>query len=386
MTPMLRMAMLTLALCATVPASAQTVGVALDGKAVLEDGELKVLGTAPADAAVFLSFSGATYTELGRVTAPTSFQGPPSSVAIAADGRLALVTAFRRIDPANPSQLAPDRTLSVIDLTAKPLRTVQTLELAAPPSSVAIAPSATMALVPHTSDDSVTVLSLANGRAEVIEKIAMEKGSAPIAAAFSPDGRRALISFPNAGRIGLFAVENGRLKTPAIREMSAGVWPTALAFCGKTGLAVVSNYGKVTGDADTISLIDAGTDQPRVVDTVSVGPSPEGIACSPDGRYVAASVQNMSTTAKADAFHSPHSQLVLVRIENRRLRRVAEAPFGGWAQGVGFLDDSRTVLAQSMNDRAMPLFRITLDDRLAPVGTPVVFKDTAPAGLGISGR
>lgn len=366
-------------------AAAQVVGIALDPKAVMVDGELQIVASPPADSTVFLSFSGTQAKQLGRVDTPTSFQGPPSSVAIAADRKLALVSASLRIDPKNPKELAPDNKLSVVDLAASPIRVVQTIELGASPSSIAIDPSGTMALAMHSADDSVTVLALSGGRARIVEKLQLDKGAGPLGVAFAPDGKQALVSFPERDRVGVFAVDNGRLKMPAIREMSTGVYPTALSYCGRTGLAVVSNYGRVTGDIDTISLLDVGAAAPRVIDTVSVGPAPEGIACSPDGRYAAASLQNMATRPKTDPFHSPESRVVVLKIDGRRLHRIADAPFGAWAQGVGFLDDSRTLFAQSMVDRSLHLFRIE-GETLKVAAPPIVFEDGAPVSYGISGR
>lgn len=366
-------------------AAAQVVGIALDPKAVMVDGELQIVASPPADSTVFLSFSGTQAKQLGRVDTPTSFQGPPSSVAIAADRKLALVSASLRIDPKNPKELAPDNKLSVVDLAASPIRVVQTIELGASPSSIAIDPSGAMALAMHNADDSVTVLALSGGRARIVEKLQLDKGAGPLGVAFAPDGKQALVSFPERDRVGVFAVDNGRLKMPAIREMSTGVYPTALSYCGRTGLAVVSNYGRVTGDIDTISLLDVGAAAPRVIDTVSVGPAPEGIACSPDGRYAAASLQNMATRPKTDPFHSPESRVVVLKIDGRRLHRIADAPFGAWAQGVGFLDDSRTLFAQSMVDRSLHLFRIE-GETLKVAAPPIVFEDGAPVSYGISGR
>lgn len=374
-------------LIAPMAASAQLVGVALDAKVQLVDGEVTVLPSPPPDSTVFLRFDGTKADMLGRVAVPTSFQGPPSSVALTADGTLALVSAFRRVDPTDPAKLAPDYRVSVIDLRARP-HVAQTLVLDASPSSIAIHPAGTMALVMHASDDSMTVLSIANGRASVTAKVKLDKGSAPIAAACSPDGRRVLVTLPDQGRIALFAAEEDRLRTPAIREMSAGIYPVAVAWCGRSGLAVVANYGKVTGDSDTISLLDVTTDKARVIDTASVGPAPEGVACSPDGRHAAAAVQNMSTSP-SDPFHVPHSKLVVLRITDdpitggHRLQRMAEVPFGAWAQGVGFLDDSRTLFAQSMMANAMYLFRID-EDALRVAAPPIVFEQGAPAGFGIA--
>src|SRR5687767_7930515 len=97
-------------------AAAQVVGIALDTKAVMVDGELQIVASPPADSTMFLEFSGTKAKRLGRVDTPTSFQGPPSSVAITADRKLALVTASLRIDPKNPKELAADNKLSVVDL------------------------------------------------------------------------------------------------------------------------------------------------------------------------------------------------------------------------------------------------------------------------------
>ena len=166
--------------------------------------------------------------------------------------------------------------------------------------------------------------------------------------------------------------------------MSAGIGPTALSFCGDTGLAVVANYGRVTGDVDTVSLIDTRGALPRVIDTASVGMSPEGVACAPDGRHAAAALQNMSTLPRSHPLYSPDSRLVVLAIESGRLRRMAETGFGGWAQGVGFLDDARTVFAQSMIERRVHVFRLDGETLIAQPG--LSYKAGSPAAYGLSGR
>lgn len=381
----LRIALALLGACLPLAGAAQVVGIALDPKAVLVEGDLQVQADAPPGALAVLRFDGAKAERIGSVTLPTGFQGPPTSVAITPDGRHALVTASLRIDPLDPSKLAPEYVLSVVDLAASPMRVVQTLTLASSPASIALHPDGRMALVPHANDDSISVLSFVDGRAVVVDELHMEKGSTPQAAAFAPDGRHALVSFSGADKLALFEIRDGKLVRPAVRELVAGVYPTPLAYCGDSGLAVVGNYGRVSGDMDTISLIDVSGAQARVVDTASVGPSPEGVACSSDGRYAAAAVQNMSTVATDAPFHSAHSALVLLRIDGKRLRQVDAQPFGAWAQGVGFLRDSRTLFAQSMGERSLQLFRID-GDRLKVAAPPIVFAEGGPAGYGISSR
>lgn len=360
----------------------QLVGIALDAKAELVDGDLRVLPHPPPDAVVFLEFDGAQAREIARVSAPTGFQGPPESLAISRDRALALVAGPQRVDPADPTRLVPADTLTVIDLDARPAHVVQTLALGATPGAVAIAPGGRTALVTHNGDDSVSVLEIAGGRVRVAGRQPLGEGAGPLALAFSPDGRRALVSFPERARVGVYAVEQGRLVLPAIRELSAGVYPASLAWCSDA-LAVVANYGRVTGDIDTVSLLDLGGAAPRVVDTASVGPSPEGIACSPNGRHVAVALQNMSTVPRDHPFHAADSRVALVRIEGRRLHPVAEASIGRWAQGVGFVDNA-TLFAQSMGDRTLHVFRIEGDALRA--AAPIRFEQGAPAAFGMPAR
>ena len=365
-------------------ASAQVVGIALDPKGTLGNGTTVTVTSPGPDSAVFFEFSGATARKLGQVSVPTASQGPPSSVAVSADRSLALVSASTRIDPDDPKKFAPNNKLSVIDLTALPIRVTQTLELAAAPISIAMNPAGTMALAMHQDDDSVTVLSISNRQATIVEKLPIGKGSGPFAAAFSPDGRSVLMTRAGDHKVSLFAVEGGRLRTPPVRDMGAGVLPFAVSYCGSTGLAVVGNFGLASGDADTVSLLDVAAVPPRVVDTVTVGPRPEGVGCAPDGRYAAAAIQNMSSRTNSP-FYSPNSKVVLLKIDGKRLYRIAEAPFGAWAQGLGFLDDSRTLFAQSVMDRSMHLFRID-GEVLKVAAPPIVFEDGAPVAFGIAGR
>jgi DNA-binding beta-propeller fold protein YncE len=374
----------TLAIAAS-SSSAQVVGVAIDPKAVLVHGDARAIPSPPPDSAVFFLFSGAKTQNLGRVLVPTSFIGPPSAVAISADRTLALVSSAARIDPTHPGEFAPDKKLSVIDLSAKPIRVTQTLELPDSPASIAMNRVGTLALALHEDTDRISVMSVDHDKVSVLKTLQFDKGSGPIAAAFNADGSRVLVTFGKSEKIDLFAVNGHDLKMPALHEMSAGVFPASLSYCGTTGLAIVANYGKVTGDADTISLIDVSTDSPRVVDTASVGPSPEGVACSPDGRYAAAAAQNMSTADPSNPLYSPHSVLTVLQIEHKRFHYVASMPFGGWAQGVGFLDDSLTLFAQSLADHSMYMFRID-GGALVPTGKPIHFSDGGPVAYGISGR
>lgn len=379
---MIRFAVMLAALPAV--ATAQVVGFALEPKAMLVNGVPTVAQSPAADTAVFFEFSGATARKIGQVNVPTHFQGPPSSVAVSADRSFALVSASLRIDPKDPTKFAPDNRVSVIDLGASPLSVVQTLELSASPYSLALNRAGTMAVAVHTRDDSVTVLAIANKQVTIVEKLTIGKDSGPNSAVFSPDGHTVMVTRGNDNKVSVYAVEGNRLNPKPVRDMIAGVRPFSLSYCGTTGLAVVSNMS-ATGDADTISLLDMAASPPRIIDTATVGPAPEGVACAPDGRYAAAAIQNMSNRPPQNPFYSPNSKVVLLKIEGKRLTRTAEASIGAWSQGVAFLDDSRTLIAESIADRSVHLLRIE-GDALQVAAPPMVFQDGGPMAHGISGR
>ena len=63
--------------------------------------------------------------------------------------------------------------------------------------------------------------------------------------------------------------------------MHAGLRPYPLDISSRGDVAVIANIGIGAGDADTASLIDLRAQPPRVVDTVTVGQTPEGLKMSP---------------------------------------------------------------------------------------------------------
>ena len=75
---------------------------------------------------------------LAEIEVPHSVVGPPNSIAVSADKRLALATSAERLDPADATKTIPDNRASVIDLRANPPRVTQTLEVGFGPSGVSI--------------------------------------------------------------------------------------------------------------------------------------------------------------------------------------------------------------------------------------------------------
>lgn len=361
------------------PAQAQLVAIGVDADVRLVGEDAAPPERVLPDQVIFYDFSGAAPRLLGTVEVPVSFQGPPIGIAITPDRRSAFVTSANGRNPVAPQEYIVTDTLSVIDLAGPAPRVVQTLHLGGEGTAAVLSPDGATLIVTHAGDDSATVLRVANGRAEPIAGLRFERGSHPLHAAFLPDGKTLAVTFGGGNFVGLFAVNGSRIAATPYRKITAGVFPVSIAVCGNTGLALVANYGTVSGDADTVSLIDLGGAVSRTIDTITVGPSPEGLDCTADGRYAVVSMQNGSTFDRADPRYKPNSELALLAIRNRHLVLLDRAPIGAWSEGLMFLDND-VIAAESVIDHRLHLFR-RVGDKLTRL-TPIEFPKGSPAAIG----
>jgi len=115
--------------------------------------------------------------------------------------------------------------------------------------------------------------------------------------------------------------------------------------------------GAGDGDADTISLIDLKAVPPRVVDTVSVGQSPESVTVAPDGKHVVVTVINGSSKPPGSPFLSDHGLAPIYAVEGMKFRKVTEASTGHWCQGVAWNKDTTLLLVQCMVEQEIQLFK-----------------------------
>lgn len=335
-------------------AHAQIAVSANDGKQVLDDGEQVVPAHSAPDSVSIIDLSASPPRIVGEVAAPTSVIGPPSSVAVAPDASFALVTSARKIDPGDPTKIVPDDVVSVIDL--KTLKVTATLRAGAGASGVSINRAGTLALVANRAEGTVSVFTLAGGVVTPAGKVKVgDPDSSPAMVIFFDGDRRALVSRDRDHKIVQLTVDGAKVTATPV-TLAAGLRPYQIDTDGPRRFAVSGNIGGGGRDVDTVSLIDLAPAVPRVVDTVAVGLTPEGLKMSPDGRYVAVNVNEGSNlSVKAPGYHL--KGLVQVwRIDGQRLVKVAQAPVGGWGQGVVWSRDSRRLLVQCMVGQTLEAF------------------------------
>ena len=327
-----------------------------DGKAVLIDGVNAVPANPPADSVTVIDLNATPPKVIAEVPAPASVIGPPSSVAIARDESFALVTGASKIDPADPKKTVPDDKLTVIDLKASPPKVTAQLQAGLGAAGVSINRAGTLALVANRSEGTVSVFSIAGNALTPVGKVNLgDDKSGPSHVAIAPDGKTALVTRDGDNKISVLSIDGNKVEHTK-RDISAGLRPYGLVIHPNGKVAVVANIGTGSGDADTVSVIDIEAKPARVVHTVTVGQTPEGIALSPDGAFLAVGLANGSNKAKNNPFFNDYGLVKVLSVKGNELVPLTEAKIGHWCQGLAWSKDNRTLLAQCMVEKEIMVF------------------------------
>ena len=338
-------------------ASAQLAVSANDGKVRLDNGVVKTVPNNP-DTVAIIDLGARPPKLLHEIEVPTSIVGPPSSVAVAPDGSIALVTANMKLDPADPSKQTPDNRMSIIDLKANPPVVVGTVETGRGPAGVAIGPKGNIALVANREEGTVSVYAIGGKTLTSLGKVDFgNPKSGPSGVSITPDGTTALVTRDGDNRVSVLAIDRDRVEYTK-RDMFPGQRPYGIEISRKGDVAAVANIGAGQGDSDTISLIDMTAKPVRVIETVSVGQTPEGIAMSPDGKWVAVTVMNGSNKPLASPFYNTLGLLKLFKIVDRKLVYNSQVETGVWTQGIAFSADSKLLLVQNKEQKELQVLAI----------------------------
>jgi DNA-binding beta-propeller fold protein YncE len=361
------------------PAAADLAVSANDQKNYLDNGAVKTTANPPPDNVAIIDLGVSPPRIIAEIKAPASVIGPPMSVAIARDESIALVTGATKMDPNDPTKTAPDNKLTVIDLKANPPAVIATHEAGLGASGVSINRDGTLALVANRNEGTVSVFTIDGKTLTPAGKIKLgDEKSGPCHVVFTPDGKRAFVTRDGDHTLSMLKIDGLKVED-AKRDFTAGVRPYGIDIASDGRVGVVANIGRNLGDADTVSLIDLRAEPPRVVDTVTVGPTPEGLILSPDGRTAAVVTHNGSAKAKNSPFYNANGKLVLLRIDGNKLTKYAEAPIGTWAQGVAFSRDGRTILVQNMAEKEIQVLKLD-GDKLSDTGQRIKVNG-GPAGI-----
>ena len=180
-----------------------------------------------------------------------------------------------------------DDTLMVFDTPSNSL--LATIKVGHEPHEVAVTPDGRKAYVSNVGDRSLTVVDLR--RNAVAKTLRPDRVDKPHGLAITPDGRRLLLTSEGSHRIYLVDVARDAVER-VITTTQSGTHMIALSTDGRR--AWFANR-----ESDTLSEYEVSS--LHLVRTLKVGPGPEGIAMSPNGRWIVTALQNAGQVAVVDA-------------------------------------------------------------------------------------
>jgi YVTN family beta-propeller protein len=301
-----------------------------------------------------------------------SIIGPPTNLAITPKGDLALVANSvldQKKDDGTYAPVSDDRVF-VIDLKANPPAVIDTLHVGKRPSGMAINAAGTMALVTNRDDGTISVLSIDGKTVKVTDTVKVGEPADNVSAvAITPDGKRALATKPGANKIALLSIDGDKVSYDK-RDLPTGIFPYNVAITpnGKLALTVDNgNGGGSDGNVKTASVIDMEANPIRVIDHITVGDSPEGLAISPKGNLAVTVEARGSNQPKTSWFYHPGGAISVLRIDGKKVTRVGEVTVGALPEAVAFSADGGHIYVGNFIDSDLSALQV-MGDRVTDTG------------------
>jgi DNA-binding beta-propeller fold protein YncE len=283
-----------------------------------------------------------------------SVVGPPTNLAITPGGDYALVAnSLEPVIQGWGHRLEPDNKVFLVDLKTNPPSVIGTIDVGKQPSGMAISPKGDLALVANRADGTISVLSIRGKDVLVLDTVPVGAATDSVSAvAITPDGKHALAAKAAANKVALLTID-GQKVTYDKRDLPTGIFPYNVAVTpdGKLALTVDNgNGGGSDGNAKTVSVIDLEANPPRVIDHVTVGDSPEGLAISPKGDIAVSVEARGSNMPKSAFFYHPGGAVTSLRIDGKKVTNIGDVNVGALPEAVAFSPDGQYVYVGNFID------------------------------------
>jgi len=291
-----------------------------------------------------------------------SIVGPPTNLAIHPSGEIALVAnSMEPITQGWAHRLDPDNKVFLVDLKADPPKIIGTITVGKQPSGLAISPKGDLALVTNRADGTISVLSIRGKDVLVVDTVTVGAGTDSVSAvAITPDGKRALAAKSAANKVALLSIDGQKLSYDKT-DLPAGIFPYNIAVTpdGKLALTADNGFGGSSdGNVDTVSVIDLEASPVRVIDHVTIGDAPEGLAISPKGDLAVAIELSGSNLPKSSPFYHPGGVVTALKIDGKKVTRVGEVSVGALPEGVAFSPDGSYLYIGNFVDGDMSVLKV----------------------------
>jgi 6-phosphogluconolactonase (cycloisomerase 2 family) len=353
-----------------------------DGKQPMVNGAYQVADPPAPDTLAVIDASVWPPKLKAEIEVQHSVAAPPSAVALSPDEKLALVGAPNKVDPKDKTKTVVEKFVQVVDLEAQPPAVSDKVEVPHQPIGVAFSKDGKLALAAHF-EGKVTLLKIDGKKVSVAETLTIGDDKSRVSTvAFTPDGKWALATKRGENTVAVLQVEGGKV-TYTKRDITVGTQPYGMDISVDGKWAAVANIGRGTGDADSVTLIDLKANPVRAVETFGVPQTPEGIAISPNGEFLAVGCINGTNKAKDSPFYNAQGKLLLYAVRDGKVEKLGEADTGTNTQGVAFTADSKHLLVQNYGEKQIGIFRVSGAGLEASKQEAIALK-AAPAAIRIA--
>jgi DNA-binding beta-propeller fold protein YncE len=345
------------------PATAQLMIVGNDQKVKFDDGKVTMQPPGQDSLSIIDISKPATLRIVATIPLDNTVIGPPTNLAITPKGDLALVAnSVNGVEKDGKWETVSDDRLFVIDLKANPPAVIATLHLGKKPSGMAINSAGTMALVANRDDGTVSVLSIDGKDVKLTDTVTVGVGGDDVSAvAITPDGKTALAVKSRADKVAVLAIDDGKVTYDKKNDLPANNFPYNVAVTPNGKIALISNTGgggSSDGNADTVSVVDLEAKPIRIIDHITVGDSPEGLAISPKGNLAVTIEARGSNKSKDTWFYHPTGAVTVLHIDGKHVTRVGEANVGLLPEGAAFSADGTYLYVGNFIDSDLSVFRV----------------------------
>ncbi len=342
-----------------------------DNKAELIAGVNTLVRNPPPDTVSIVDMGATPPQLIAELNAPGGWSAPPQSVAVAPDESIALIVSSTRIDPNDPSRTIFNDEVTVVDLESSPPQVIDTVHAGERASGISINPAGTMALVANRANGTVSVFRISGKLVTRLGDVQVCDYCQPSLPVFTPDGSKALVTRNADHSISVLDIEGEDVIYNGI-DISSNLGPYSIDITPDGHYAIAANIGNgPTGGVDTVSVIDLQLSPPRLVNAITVGIIPEGLALSPDGNYLAVPIMNGSNLPPDTPWFHDFGILKIYKRSGINLSLVAEAEIGHWCQGVVWSNDATKLAVQCSVEHELTLFDFNGDNLIRSGSIPV---------------
>jgi DNA-binding beta-propeller fold protein YncE len=301
-----------------------------------------------------------------RITATiplmNSVVGPPTNLAIVPPGDIALVAnSLMPVIQGWGHRLEPDDKVFIVDLKASPPKVIGTVTVGKQPSGMAVSPNGDLALVANRADGTISVLSIHGSEVLAADTVSVGAAADQVSAvAITPDGKHALAAKAGANKVALLTIDGGKVGYVK-RDLPTGLFPVNIAVTPDGKLALTADNGgggSSDGNIDTVGVIDLAANPPRVIDHVTVGDSPEGLAISPQGNLAVSIQAEGSNQPKTVFYHHAGGSVAVLAIDGNKVTKTGSVTVGALPEGAAFSADGSYLYVGNFIDGNLSILKV----------------------------